>query len=279
MRDIPVPHGTRKGCKTYGCDCDPCREAARAYDRRVRRERAYGRWQPFVDAEPVREHVLSLKAAGMGNLRISELSNVSMKVIAGLLYGTEGRPPSRKVRVQTMQRLTAVRVSLEVMAPRARVDATGTRRRIQALTVLGWPQSVLAERLGMERSNINSITRNRTHVEVATALAVRSLYDELWNQRPPERDRRERWAASIARNLAAERGWAPPLAWDDETIDDPTAEPQGAGYVPGRCKLPEPGEIAHLIAGGDSAEVLADRYDVSVRYVRDRLDQQSEVTA
>jgi hypothetical protein len=41
----------------------------------------------------------------------------------------------------------------------------------------------------------------------------------------PEHGQRTRIAASRARRHAAQRSSAPPLAWDDELIDDPAAAP------------------------------------------------------
>ena len=58
----------------------------------------------------------------------------------------------------------------------------------------------------------------REQVAVATAQLVRELYDELAMVTGP---------SQRARTLAAKHGWAPPLAWDDETIDDPAARPHG----------------------------------------------------
>lgn len=235
---------------------------------------------PLVDAEPAREHIARLRASGLSIKVISRLSGVSMKGLASLIYGIGGRPPAVQARQDTIDRLAAVNPRLELLSPLTKVGSTGTCRRLQALQAVGWSQRRLAAELGTDAGYVGKLSRSEARrVRVRTAVAVRAVYDRLWDARPPMRTPAELGVVSRMRSMAARRGWAPPMAWDEETIDDPTAEPQGAGYVPGRCKLPEPGEIAHLIAGGDSAEVLADRYDVSVRYVRDRLDQQSEVTA
>jgi hypothetical protein len=96
------------------------------------------------------------------------------------------------------------------------VDATGTRRRLQALAAIGWPPRALAERLGIQPDNI--LRRHR--VRVGTARLVAAVYDQL--SMTPGPDTR---SAAAARR----RGWAPPLAWDDDSIDDPAARPHADG--------------------------------------------------
>ncbi|WP_018685430.1 helix-turn-helix domain-containing protein [Actinokineospora enzanensis] len=97
------------------------------------------------------------------------------------------------------------------------VDATGTRRRIQALMVLGWSLAALTARLGLARTNY-SLKRilDQQHVRRTTAERVSALYDELWGCPGP---------SDQVREVALAAGYCSALAWDDETIDDPTARP------------------------------------------------------
>lgn len=97
------------------------------------------------------------------------------------------------------------------------VDATGTRRRIQALMVLGWSLAALTARLGLARTNY-SLKRilDQQHVRRTTAERVAALYDELWGCPGPSGQVREAALAS---------GYCSALAWDDETIDDPAVRP------------------------------------------------------
>jgi hypothetical protein len=97
----------------------------------------------------------------------------------------------------------------------ATIDGEGTRRRLRALTVMGWSPPELAARVGM---NSQSLLRLRNSAESrrvlpATYEAVRRLYDDLWDVRSPGPHSRR------LANLALRKGWVPPLAWDD--IDDP----------------------------------------------------------
>jgi hypothetical protein len=53
----------------------------------------------------------------------------------------------------------------------------------------------------------------------------RDLYDQLWDQPPPQATRGQRISAAKARAHAARHHWPPPLAWDDDTIDQPGTQP------------------------------------------------------
>jgi hypothetical protein len=108
------------------------------------------------------------------------------------------------------------------------VPTLGTRRRIEALASLGWTTSEVSRRAGYERSHLGLVVR-RGALRQATAERIAVVYDQLSMQRPPEITRAEKIDASRARRIAAERGWPPPLAWDD--IDDPTETPRGWQYA------------------------------------------------
>jgi len=232
MTSTTRPHGTRARYvlgpgpgKGPGCRCDDCRAANRAAASRRDRQILYGRWQPYVDAEPAREHLRALSAAGIGWKRAAELAGLSTSAVSKLLYGGPGeRPPSRRIRPQTAGAILAVKPSAGQLAPGALTGITGTRRRLQALVATGWSQARLAGELGLTGANFGAMMRC-DQVTAGTARAVSELYDRLWNQSPPGHDQRTRIAASRARNYAAARGWVPPLAWDDDVIDDPDGRP------------------------------------------------------
>jgi len=107
----------------------------------------------------------------------------------------------------------------------ARQDATGTRRRLQALMRCGYSLPALAVRLGCTRQELRVKLHDRGSVTGKTARAVAVLYDELWDQPPPERTHFEKISVSRTRAYARKHGFPPPLAWDDDTIDNPGAGP------------------------------------------------------
>lgn len=209
-----------------GCRCYTCAAARSAYDENRDRAIAYGTWHPWVDAAPVRAHVEHLRSCGLGLRRIAAVAGVERSTLIGLMNGKPGRAPASKVRPATALRILDVQPTLDNLGGAAVIDATGTTRRLRALVAQGWSQAKLGARLGITPNNFTS-TINAERVLVRRALAVRGLYDELWNQAPPEETHRDKIAASRARNLARSRGWASPLAWDDDSIDDPTARPRG----------------------------------------------------
>src|SRR5262249_25798184 len=127
------PHGTRAryvlgpGPGTGpGCRCDACTAANRDAERHPERQILYGRWQPYVDAPPPREHVRALAAGGVGWKRAAELAGVSTGSVSKLLHGGPGdRPPSRRIRPETAAAILAVRPSAQAAAPGALVDSAG----------------------------------------------------------------------------------------------------------------------------------------------------------
>lgn len=232
-------HGTHACYVLDRCRCLSCAAANSAYEKNRAKLHAYGRFTGLVDAEPTRQHVRSLMAAGIGLKRITALSGVSAGVLNKLLYGsprTEGnrRPPCKRITWETAVRLQTIRPGLDTLAAGALVDATGTRRRIQALVALGWSQSKVAERLGMTRSNFGHTLTN-VQIRLSTARAVTALYDELWDTRPPAETHRDKIALSRTLRYAREHNFAPPLAWDADTIDDPAASPIGWTPPTPRC--------------------------------------------
>jgi len=229
-------HGT-KACYVYGpegrdtsrgCRCGACSQANRDEKNQRSRLIAYGRWQPYVPAGPAREHLKMLMRNGIGWKRAAEVAGVPNGTVSHLLYGgPKDRPPSRRIRPETEKAILSVRPSLDLMADLAWTDATGTRRRVRGLAVLGWSQPVLAARLGMKPENFTAAVRRR-RVSAVFARAVRDLARELTrdplHQAPPETTPREKRAAACVRGYAARAGWVPLVAWGDD-IDNPQAKP------------------------------------------------------
>lgn len=79
----------------------------------------------------------------------------------------------------------------------------------------------LATRLARSSASLRRSMQSAS-VTAQTAQHVNDLYEQLWNLRPPQSTDDQRAAADAARAFAAERGWLPPLAWDDiDTDPDP----------------------------------------------------------
>ncbi|MFB4320645.1 hypothetical protein [Actinomadura sp. 21ATH] len=221
------PHGYAR-YRLDGCRCYTCAAAVHAYDQHRARAIAYGTWHPFVDAEPARAHVRALLAAGLGTRSIAAAAGVPRQSIQYLLRGRPrgggpAQPPPERIRPATAAAILSVDLTLDRLPPATRIDATGTRRRVHALAVAGWPHAQVAAHIGTARGNLTAAIK-QPRVTVATALKVRAACRALWGLDPashgvaPHR-------VEATRRRAQQAGWAPLAAWDD--IDDPAERPQG----------------------------------------------------
>lgn len=226
-------HGTPIAYKVDKCRCRPCTDANTAEHQAYNKAVAFGRYDSGrVDAAPAREHVRALMAAGISWKQVARKAGLSYSTVCALLYGRyeRGHAPYGRVAQKTAEKILAIQPSLENMSPGALTDATGTRRRLQALVAIGWSQNLLASSLDIQRGNFTLLTTDR--VTAKKALQVKELYDQLWDTPPVEHDRWARQSASRARNYAKCHGWVPPMAWDDDEIDAPEARPEmGASKI------------------------------------------------
>jgi hypothetical protein len=212
-------HGTRVAYVKDRCRCTDCTAANTVAGRAVHRAQTFGRWRPFVDVAPVRGHIRALRAAGIGVEQIAMLAGISTRHVRELADpGRDGNPGIRRVRPETAQRVLRIRIEQANRAPHSHAVATGTRRRLQALIAVGWPHDDLAARLGRSSASLRRSMQSDS-VTAQTAHDVSALYEQLWNLRPPQSTGAQRSSADAARAFAAERGWLPPLAWDDINTD------------------------------------------------------------
>ena len=179
-------HGTYAKAVVEGCDCELCREAKVAYNRR--RRQAIARpdevWLPYVSAEPARRHLAALSAAGVGLKTVARLSGVSHGALSKIVYGEpgRGRPPSRRVRPRTLEAILAVRVT--DADGRQRVSAARTWQLIEELVAAGYSRGELARALGSTAS-APKLQIGRHTVLASTARAVELLHRALIGRRPP----------------------------------------------------------------------------------------------
>ena len=106
-------------------------------------------------------------------------------------------------------------VTLGIWKPRT--DVTGTTRRLRALTAIGYSQAQIAREMNARESWVSRLINQYGHqVNAETVARVTEVYNRL-SMTPGPSDR--------ARRHAREQGWAPPLAWDEDEIDDPAVKP------------------------------------------------------
>lgn len=257
MTSKPLPpHGTINRRKHYGCKCQDCCKALRAYSNARYAAITAGTWQPFVEAGPVRQHILRLRAAGMSFHRIQVLSGLPNRTISGFLAASTG-PGNVRCRKRSTRREVADKIlSIPVDPMMAHlVDATGTRRRIQALAAIGWPQKQVAERIGLNRSHMCSILK-RERVFRRTALAVSEAYAEL-ESGSSRRYGVSKTNANRARAQATANRWPPPAYWAKfpGAIDDPHFTPEYGMTKPQR--LAEEAVWMVTVAGVPRTEAAA----------------------
>lgn len=112
------------------------------------------------------------------------------------------------------------------------VSSVGTRRRIQALAAIGWSHAEVARRLGNNPTFLAATIRENARVHIKTVRAVSKVYDELSMRLPATDTPSQRMSVERTRRLAQRKGWLPPLALDDDRIDDPD-------YNPGKSQTAE----------------------------------------
>lgn len=103
-------------------------------------------------------------------------------------------------------------------------SSAGTRRRLQALSAMGWNYKEVGQKYGKDASVLSnlSVQKNKDSVYPDTAEKITAIYDEM-AMIPPEDD----WLHNRTSRQARERGYLPPLCWEDEDIDNPYALPVG----------------------------------------------------
>lgn len=221
-----APHHNKLTCYTdYKCRRPECVERYNARNRARIQAHRDGTWQVFVDAEPVRQHILNLQKAGVGPGTIAVTTGLPIQCVLDFIRACPGKGRGRRQRTtpETAAQILAVSPDNSV---HLRVDATGTVRRIQALTAIGWPQQTIAVHAGINPAYIPTLVR-RTRIFASTADKIAAAYEELSDRRPTKCgvDKRQ---AKRARNWAAAHRWPPPVYWDKvglECLDDPDFTP------------------------------------------------------
>lgn len=225
---------------------------------RAERER-YG-IAAYVAPDRAAAHLQRLIDAGLNRGQVARLSGVNDMSLHNLQtrrYDT--------IRVETEQKLLAVPLPgapFAVASGRSRVDSTGTVRRLRALIAMGYTQKFLAYRLDTHEPNLAQIViGNHPLVLARTGRQVHELYRELSQQLPDPLSTR-----SVRRARA--NGWLAPIWWDDDTIDDPAANPAKRG-----SRLSFVDRYAELVDIGTPAMDIPRRLGITARSVQRCLNR------
>lgn len=128
----------------------------------------------------------------------------------------------------------------------AYIDATGTRRRMQALNAIGYPIRELGQMLGWA-GNPGTLLWSDRQVHRVTATRVTDLYERLSGTPGP---------SQRSRQAAARAGYAPPHAWEYVDIDDPEATPD---LGTSEDDIVDEEAIKRVVAGDMPFKALRDR--------------------
>jgi hypothetical protein len=260
----PPNHDTLTCYTDYECRRPECVARARAYEKRRRSARAAGTWQPLVDAEPIRQHLLNLYAAGLTPHRIGAITGLPDRTIRGF---TERQ--LRGGRRTGLRRRTTPEIARLILAinpdptTAGKVDPTASLRRIHALTATGWPLLHIAQRTGIAYTTLRGVARQALILH-GTATAIALAYEQL-RSLSPTRNGVSTLEARKARTRAAGRRWPIPAYWDDpeHPIDDPHFEPE-YGITRGEIVAEE---ARWLLDGGLTRDQAAQQLGVSRFYV------------
>ncbi|MGC3954616.1 MAG: hypothetical protein QM804_10240 [Propionicimonas sp.] len=171
--------------------------------------------------------------------------------------------PCRTIHARSCKRAT---VGLSRMVP-----DIGTRRRLQALAALGWQMNQIADTLGIHPRNLLRLRAGRAggRVQQGTAARVRDIYDQISMTLPPDTPQARR-----RRTTARQKGWLPPLAWDDATIDKPDTKP----YMTGRWGKPgsTAEDLAWMVEAGESLLGIQARTGLSISGIEHALKRSGQ---
>lgn len=164
--------------------------------------------------EPAAEwssRIRGMQAAGMTAVDIAEASRLPVRTIYNIVGGRV-----RFVYGATAQALATVTEPV-VSVPAGFCDATGSRRRTQALARLGHPHSEVHRLVGMGNATHGRLVRGKCrYIATEHARAISDVYEDLSCVAGDSKR---------TRSFAAKSGWLPPEVWHDVDIDDPGAEP------------------------------------------------------
>lgn len=217
-------HGDYLMYNIHGCRGDDCREAATSYAAAYRHLMKIGRHNNgFTDAAPVRDRLRQLIGAGYTVAQIASMTGAHYNTVYAIYHGQpwKGKAPRTRCRVGLADKIMGFQPTPDMLPEGTRIDATGTRRRLQALAAIGWSVASMADYLGVDRGNFILVIR-QDKVTAGRAQQVKEMYEELWDRVPDQSTPSKRAGVTNTRRWAASHKWPPPMWWDDDQIDDPT---------------------------------------------------------
>lgn len=220
-RTYPIPpHGSEgryKGTKSGSrppCRCETCCRGQRRAN--IRRELVrMNEGGNLVDNTVLQAHLKLLTDSGMTQGAISRQSGVSQTTISYIINGlTRGCQRDKANRLLALTPHTFDSISER--------PAIGAQRKMQALYAIGHGQLAISTASGMNVATISHLVNGRySKIDGRTEAKADIAYKELAESRGTSK-------RAIGR--ARKSRWAPPAAWDDDTISNPNAFPDWTGH-------------------------------------------------
>lgn len=164
----------------------------------------------YIEATPVREHLLSLRECGFGSPRLATLSGLPKLTIERIRDGKVKRV-LRRVAEPIME------IEPHMLAAGALTSPVGSMRRLQSLIRIGYNIEWISAEINRDAKTLARISTGKaSNVTVDVARDIRSLFGRLQMTEGP---------CPRARIRAERAGWSMPLGWDEDEMDDPDAEP------------------------------------------------------
>lgn len=222
-----------------------------------------------ADIDEVRQHIAALRDCGLGFHQIAKLSTVPAPTIQGIVYQQRSR-----VWASTAQKLLDVAVPTSphlVAAPNAFVDATGTVRRLRALTVLGHTNRSIAGRTGLTEKQLSPIALGKQrYVFARVAVVIDAAFLVMQFEFPADTT-----ATRRAKDRAQRRGWVSAMAWDEVAIDDPDAKPD---LGPARRGGSSERIASCTVVGITDAETIAEKLGIQPKSVERQIHRMKEAS-
>ncbi len=222
-RPDPKPPACPQGrsFSTHYHECDACVQLKRWDERQYSKGRRRGQLRSVHDLAPLLERLDLLERRGMINADMAAATKgaVSFDAVRELRAGRRtqvfGRTYRALMSIPIPDRPDVMFVPDAAGSLVRSVDGTGTRRRLHAARLNGWPIHVQAARLGWPKGTV----RNWAHadsVPLDGADAVAMLYPALM---------REHGGNTHTASLARTEGRVPGRFFSEANIDDPRYDP------------------------------------------------------
>lgn len=212
----PADHGDYAYAQKHGCKCVPCRQTRRIYAKGLRLDAHRGVVRK-VPIERVQSHLSELIERGITRRQIIAAceARVSRTQLLNIVRGHNSKGTQLKfVHRGTARDLLGVTYEMAIGQEEV-VPAIGIHRRVHALNRLGHTASEIAAYLGISHSQVYT-WMIQSVANKSSVAAIHRAYEHLASVQGSNE-----WV----RWRAIRNEYAPPMAWEDDQLDELEGEP------------------------------------------------------